>query len=157
MSIRLLERWFIGHDIYHNPYDDLESGAWVALIGGLEKAVANDDGNISVTEKDWHASLNSAAVRTELGEKRGILVWANRSRLEPHAIYGLIARWLSLLYDIAVADEFGILYAVSEERSRHSYQAFVREVLTWLEAHEKVLCMNWGDCFTRSQKTPKHW
>jgi len=109
-----------------------------------------------VTEKDWLASVNSPAVRAVLGEKRGILLWANRSRLEPHGFYGLIAGWLSLLDDIAVVDEFGTLYAVSEERYRHSYQTFVREGPTWLEAHEKVLSMRWGDCF-RSQKTPKHW
>ncbi|KAF9506933.1 hypothetical protein BS47DRAFT_1399047 [Hydnum rufescens UP504] len=156
MSIRLLERWLVGHNIYHNPNDDLESGAWVALIGGLEKAVANDDGNMSVTEKDRLCRLNSPAVDSDLGQKQGILVWANRPRLEPHAFYGLIARWLQILDNIAIADEFGILHAVSGERYRHSYQTFVHEGLTWLEAHEKVLSMNWGDCF-RSQKTPKHW
>jgi hypothetical protein len=156
MSIRLLERWLDGQDIYHNPNDDLESGVWVALIGGLEKAVVNYEGNVSVTEKNRLRRLNSPAIDTVLGEKRGILVWANRSRLEPHAIYGLIARWLSLLDNIAVADKFGTLYAVSEERYRHSYQTFVREGLTWLEAHEKVLSKSWRDCFG-SQETPEYW
>ena len=38
MSINLLSRWSAKNLIYHNPNDDLESGAWVAMICGLEQS-----------------------------------------------------------------------------------------------------------------------
>jgi hypothetical protein len=81
---------------------------------------------------------------------------ANRSRAEPHAFYGLTARWLSLLDDLAMEDDLETSHAVSEAQYGRSRQAFIHKGLTWLEAHKEVLSMIWGDCF-RSQKTPEDW
>jgi len=92
MSIHLLEGWLDGQDIYYNPNDDLEYGVWVALIDRLETTVANDQGNVPVTEKNWLRRLDSPAIDGVLGPKTQIARWATRSRGEPHAFYGLIAR-----------------------------------------------------------------
>ncbi|KAF9506013.1 hypothetical protein BS47DRAFT_1367664 [Hydnum rufescens UP504] len=122
--------WLDGQDIYYNPNDDLEYSVWVALIDRLETTVANDQGNVPVTEKNQLHGLDSPAIdgtpgpktqiaraRKEMGSKEGEEVMFNslQSSKELHTFYGLIARWLSFLEDIVVADQFGTLYAISEE------------------------------------------
>jgi hypothetical protein len=39
MSMNLLLRLVEGTRVYHNPNDDLESGAWVMMVCGLEQSV----------------------------------------------------------------------------------------------------------------------
>jgi len=160
MSINLLARWTEGNLIYHYPNDDLESGAWVAVIRGLEQSVKYSASN---REKAWLTRLLAHDADVVSGTKRGIRDSETellRKSANLHAFYGLIVKWLVLIKDRELLDDFGAEGLISKERYLDSYRSFLSTGFTWLGDNREELRKDWCGFFS-SQKdkgaTPRNW
>jgi len=159
MSINLLSRWAAKNPIYHNPNDDLESGIWVAMLCGLEQSVKCGASN---QEKSWLAALFSHNPRVVSGAKVEILLLDNKWMLSPppkiHAFYGLIVKWLGLLWRRENVDDFGAEGPMSMERYLPSYREFLWEGFTWLETYDADLHRSWREFFSsQKENIPRQW
>ena len=160
MSINLLARWTAKNPIYHNPNDDLESGAWVAVIHGLEQSVKYSASN---QEKAWLTRLLAHDADVVSGAKRAIReseAELFRKSAKIHAFYGLIVKWLVLIKDRELLDDFGAEGLISKERYLESYRLFFSTGFTWLGDNKEELCKDWRGFFS-SQKDkgaiPRNW
>jgi len=145
--------------IYHNPNDDLESGVWVGTIRGLEESVKY---NATNQEKSWLTDLLSHNAKVISNAKRAILLldhqWTQFPPPKIHAFYGLIVKWLGLLWKRVNVDKFGAGGPISQERYFASYQEFLHEGFTWLYTRNEELRMRWPDFFlSQRQNLPEEW
>ncbi|KAF9516767.1 hypothetical protein BS47DRAFT_602867 [Hydnum rufescens UP504] len=150
MSMNLLIRLVEGTRVYHNPNDDLESGAWVAMVCGLEHSVQYSP---TKRERSWLAGLLSHHVATVSQTK---LTISSYPPPMDHPFYGLIVKWLRLFAKRAEEDRFGAKGTVSTETYITSYQEFLREGFTWLKTYGADLHKSWRDLFL-SQTIKEYW
>jgi hypothetical protein len=141
MSTNLLDRWVQQKRIYHNPNDDLESGAWVAMVCGLEQSVQY---SATKQERSWLTGLLSHHVTTVSWMHFVIYLYPPPM---DHPFYGLIVKWLRLLWKRTEENSFGAEGTLSAETYVTSFQEFLREGFTWLKTYGADLHKDWHDFF----------